>query len=203
MESHHWYQRLYDGFWSPKPLVAMVFQWFPMVANHWSNDGMVTIHRSGLGRVLDGVQAIHIFSNIFEYFWGWVVRGGPAIACRGGVREWCRQFNTWIKTSGIRPSVTMNMGRAVNMKSKTRMNWTLTTGWRWWWLKTSDNSDPDNEEECCHSWRWAASLPSLDFLTNLGPAVFRALWPESTLLHVCHTFFTFACAWYLNKVFYN
>ena len=26
----------------------MVFQWFPMVANHWSYDGMVTIHRSGL-----------------------------------------------------------------------------------------------------------------------------------------------------------
>ena len=26
----------------------MVFQWFPMVANHWSEDGMVTIHRSGL-----------------------------------------------------------------------------------------------------------------------------------------------------------
>ena len=26
----------------------MVFQWFPMVANHWSDDGMVTIHRSGL-----------------------------------------------------------------------------------------------------------------------------------------------------------
>ena len=23
----------------------MVFQWFPMVANHWSSDGMVTIHR--------------------------------------------------------------------------------------------------------------------------------------------------------------
>ena len=46
----------------PKPLLAMVFQWFlvtktigsngfqwfPMVANHWSDDGMVTIHRSGL-----------------------------------------------------------------------------------------------------------------------------------------------------------
>ena len=29
-------------------MVAMVFQWFPMVANHWSDDGMVTIHRSGL-----------------------------------------------------------------------------------------------------------------------------------------------------------
>ena len=26
----------------------MVFQWFPMVANHWSNNGMVTIHRYGL-----------------------------------------------------------------------------------------------------------------------------------------------------------
>ena len=26
----------------------MVFQWFPMVANHWSDNGMVTIHRSGL-----------------------------------------------------------------------------------------------------------------------------------------------------------
>ena len=26
----------------------MVFQLFPMVANHWSDDGMVTIHRSGL-----------------------------------------------------------------------------------------------------------------------------------------------------------
>ena len=30
----------------------MVFQWFPMVANHWSNDGMVTIHRYGLIGVL-------------------------------------------------------------------------------------------------------------------------------------------------------
>ena len=28
----------------------MVFQWFSMVANHWSDDGMVTIHRSGLIR---------------------------------------------------------------------------------------------------------------------------------------------------------
>ena len=26
----------------------MVFQWFPMVGNHCSNDGMVTIHRRGL-----------------------------------------------------------------------------------------------------------------------------------------------------------
>ena len=62
-----------NGFWSGKPLVPMVFQcflvqcqwffngfvirndgfqWFPMVANHWSNDGMVTIHRRGLSPTL-------------------------------------------------------------------------------------------------------------------------------------------------------
>ena len=41
---------VFQWFWSPKPLVAMVFQWFPMVANHLSDDGMVTIHRSGLAR---------------------------------------------------------------------------------------------------------------------------------------------------------
>ena len=53
---------VFQWFWSPKPLVAMVFQWFgvqkpvvamvfqwfPIVANHWYDDGMVTIHRSGL-----------------------------------------------------------------------------------------------------------------------------------------------------------
>ena len=32
----------------------MVFQWFPMVANHWSDDGMVTIHRSGLDHTYGG-----------------------------------------------------------------------------------------------------------------------------------------------------
>ena len=37
-----------DGFSMVFSLETMVFQWFPMVANHWSNDGMVTIHRRGL-----------------------------------------------------------------------------------------------------------------------------------------------------------
>ena len=37
-----------NGFSMVFPLETMVFQWFPMVANHWSNDGMVTIHRRGL-----------------------------------------------------------------------------------------------------------------------------------------------------------
>ena len=38
------------------PLETMVFQWFPMVANHWSNDGMVTIHRYGLQYMLNIAQ---------------------------------------------------------------------------------------------------------------------------------------------------
>ena len=60
--ANHWYQWFCNGFWSGnnwyqwffngfevwQPLDTMVFQWFSMVANHWSNDGMVMIHRSGL-----------------------------------------------------------------------------------------------------------------------------------------------------------
>ena len=38
-----------DGFEVRQPLDTMVFQWFPMEGNHWSNDGIVTIHRRGLG----------------------------------------------------------------------------------------------------------------------------------------------------------
>ena len=38
----------FNGFVVQQSLDTMVFQWFPMVANHWSDDGMVTIHRSGL-----------------------------------------------------------------------------------------------------------------------------------------------------------
>ena len=51
----HWYQLFCngfgpatidaDGFEVQQPLDTMVFQWFPMVGNHWSNDEMVTIHR--------------------------------------------------------------------------------------------------------------------------------------------------------------
>jgi len=37
-----------NGFSLVFPIETMVFQWFPMVDNHWSNDGMVTIHRRGL-----------------------------------------------------------------------------------------------------------------------------------------------------------
>ena len=45
---NHWTQWFFNGFEVRQPLDTMVFQWFSMVANHWSNDGMVTIHRSGL-----------------------------------------------------------------------------------------------------------------------------------------------------------
>ena len=34
----------------------MVFQWFPMVAAHWSNDGMVTIHRYKVGVLYTKVE---------------------------------------------------------------------------------------------------------------------------------------------------
>ena len=37
-----------NGFVVWQPLDTMVFKWFSMVPNHWSDDGMVTIHRSGL-----------------------------------------------------------------------------------------------------------------------------------------------------------
>ena len=37
-----------DGFEVRQLLDTMVFQLFPMAANHWSNDGMVKIHCHGL-----------------------------------------------------------------------------------------------------------------------------------------------------------
>ena len=43
-------------FFTVGPLVSMVFQWFLMVANHWSNDGMVTIYRYGLQYMLNIAQ---------------------------------------------------------------------------------------------------------------------------------------------------
>ena len=50
---------VWQWFLVQQPLMPMVLkfsnnwtQWFPMVGNHWSNDGMVTIHRYGLIGVL-------------------------------------------------------------------------------------------------------------------------------------------------------
>ena len=46
----------------------MVFQWFSMVANHWSNDGMVTIHRSGLATTLLQLLQLYNCYNIAQLF---------------------------------------------------------------------------------------------------------------------------------------
>ena len=51
---NHWYQWFFNGFVVRQPLDTLVFQWFPMAANHWSDDGMVTIHRSGLDPGISG-----------------------------------------------------------------------------------------------------------------------------------------------------
>ena len=48
LESTHWYQWNGNGFLVWQPLVPMEWRWFSMVCNHWSNNGMVTIHRFGL-----------------------------------------------------------------------------------------------------------------------------------------------------------
>ena len=48
LESIHWNQWNGNGFLVWQPLVPMEWRWFSMVCNHWSNDGMVTIHRCGL-----------------------------------------------------------------------------------------------------------------------------------------------------------
>jgi len=53
-----------NGFSMVFSLETMVFQWFPMVANHWSNDGMVTIHRRGL---LPPVLSTIIFNKIYSF----------------------------------------------------------------------------------------------------------------------------------------
>ena len=63
---NHWFLMVFglatidaDGFEVRQPLDMMVFQWFPMVANHWSSDGMVTIHRLFLiNRNIKGIKGI-------------------------------------------------------------------------------------------------------------------------------------------------
>ena len=52
-----------------QPLDTIVFQWFPMVANHWSNDGMGTIHRYGLLTVkYTFFYAFHKLKYLLELF---------------------------------------------------------------------------------------------------------------------------------------
>ena len=62
---NHWYQWFFNGFVVRQPLDTMVFQWFPMVANHWSKDWMVTIHRSGLAYVK--IFATNAINWVYNY----------------------------------------------------------------------------------------------------------------------------------------
>ena len=52
-----------DGFAMVFGLATIGLDGFPMVANHWSNDGMVTIHRYGLDRAIKTVNGRRIGSG--------------------------------------------------------------------------------------------------------------------------------------------
>ena len=54
-----------DVFEVQQPLDTMIFQWFPMVANHWSNDGMVTIHRYGPLRCFVYLHFLECVQKVF------------------------------------------------------------------------------------------------------------------------------------------
>ena len=92
--NHDWYQWFYNGFWSEplvpmvlqwflvqQPLDTMVFKWFPMVVNHWSNDWIVMIHRHGLSQAFlrltqcRGEQPKLRFSLIMSYYLAIMLHG--------------------------------------------------------------------------------------------------------------------------------
>ena len=49
-------------------LAIIVLDGFSMVANHWSNDGMVTIHRYGLGKTNSDKSVTCIVNKYREIF---------------------------------------------------------------------------------------------------------------------------------------
>ena len=69
LESTHWYQWNGNGFLVWQPLVPMEWRWFSMVCNHWSNDGMVTIHRCGLHTDISA-RSVTLCSSDLERFKG-------------------------------------------------------------------------------------------------------------------------------------
>ena len=60
----------------------MVFQWFPMVANHWSDDGMVTIHLSGL---TSAVASVYLPPSSSTLRWSCIRRKASTPRLRLGV----------------------------------------------------------------------------------------------------------------------
>ena len=58
-----------DGFAMDFGLASIGLNGFSMVADHWSNDGMVTIHRYGLIDIVYGVMhAILPFLYLYDVF---------------------------------------------------------------------------------------------------------------------------------------
>ena len=84
-----------NGFSMVFPLETMVFQWFPMVANHWSNDGMVTIHRRGLGWIDKFNKCI--LRELWSIFTGSHGRYNLTIQSMIEFRLKMIQFNFWFK----------------------------------------------------------------------------------------------------------
>ena len=141
---NHYLQWFFNGFWSPKPLVAMVFQWFPMVANHWSDDGMVTIHRSGLF-VFVGVIVQASFSFCVFVFVSILLGLEPTrllFPARSSHMSLLPAFHSTCSDAvwhllGISPQIQ-------NTKRITNTNWHLTTNtqenqthyWTTFWIST-------------------------------------------------------------------
>ena len=65
-----WFFRLatigLDGFAMVFGLVTIGLDGFSMVANHWSNDGMVTIHRYGLVSKVKQKMSDQMLNNLVE-----------------------------------------------------------------------------------------------------------------------------------------
>ena len=67
-----------DGFSMVLGLSNHWFQWFSMVKDHWSNDGMVSMDRTGL-------QGKEQELEVFQGGKCSVSAGGSRFTCRGGV----------------------------------------------------------------------------------------------------------------------
>ena len=124
---------VFQWFWSPKPLVAMVFQWFPMVSNHWSYDGMVTIHRSGLKAII-----INLIAQASSWSQKLTWLQAPARSC------WCLAPCCWPRLSG-----TFQIGGRAGAAS-----FCLLNGYKMLITWMSDVYDQDTQEMQGHLWKW-------------------------------------------------
>ena len=67
-----------------QPLVPMEWRWFSMVCNHWSNDGMVTIHRCGLisgaSHPVHHLRCITPVASTLVHYLGCITSGASPLA---------------------------------------------------------------------------------------------------------------------------